>query len=344
MMFKVICVGLLVASGAWAGAPLGPRVAVLELHSSAGPSPQELRFFTDVVRGVAARTLSGQALVLTRENLLAQLPPGTDLAACEGECEVETGRNVGADWVVSGEVVRVGGELRAVLKAHETRGGSLVATERAAAPAAAALEGPLEAASARVFARIHADLAAAVPAAAAGLRMTWDAAADGDHPAGMGGLRVYEALSGKVLAAPQEGTWAFDLPWPLPSAFELAFYMGGNTQNERARCLHVVLDGPTPVPIDICPHPTDDWVLAFPDVGIEGHRQAAHDQTIPVRIRREGGSIKLLLDDTLVATRAAPAAVATTARVRVRSGGLLANGAVIGQFFEEIRLVALPDR
>jgi len=52
---------------------------------------------------------------------------GKDLAQCEGECEVETGRKIGADLVISGEMLRVGSSLKMSLKLHETHQGRLLA-------------------------------------------------------------------------------------------------------------------------------------------------------------------------------------------------------------------------
>ena len=44
-----------------------------------------------------------------------------DLAACEGECEVETGRNIGADFIVTGEIGRFGPDLQVKLKLYDTK-------------------------------------------------------------------------------------------------------------------------------------------------------------------------------------------------------------------------------
>ncbi|MEZ4468081.1 MAG: hypothetical protein R3F43_27515 [bacterium] len=151
----------------------GPAAGVS--HNPAKLEAAEARFFADVVRGAGLKALAERALVLTRENLAAQLPPGTDLAACEGACEVETGRNVGADFVISGEILRLGGELRVLLKAHETAKGALVATERAAAAGPSALEAPLEAAATRLFAGLRLqDAAARLAPDEGGERLHWE--------------------------------------------------------------------------------------------------------------------------------------------------------------------------
>lgn len=141
-----------------------PRVAVLELRQRAGLTPAEADYLTDLVRGVAGAR--GDLFVLTRENIVELLPPGTELAACEGDCEVETGRRLGVDFVVSGEIVDFADELRILLRLHATRTGALLASERAAAPRIAAAEAPLESAARALVARIGggpSSVAAAVP-------------------------------------------------------------------------------------------------------------------------------------------------------------------------------------
>lgn len=132
------------------------RVAVLELLHT-GPVPDEvLRVAADLVRGAALTHLSRATWqVVTRENMLAMLPPGTDLSACVGDCEVETGRRLGAWLVVTGEVAPVGALLTVVLKAHRTDAAELVAQSTARSKD---LEGLLEAvpqAAMALFAQIE---------------------------------------------------------------------------------------------------------------------------------------------------------------------------------------------
>lgn len=123
------------------------RIAVLELRQAAGLSDEARAYLTDVIRGAALKLSHDRWFVLTRENILQALPPETDLSACEGDCEVETGRNVGAHVVISGELVRFGGQIRVHLKAHETDRGALISSARASAPSVGQMEAPLEAAA-----------------------------------------------------------------------------------------------------------------------------------------------------------------------------------------------------
>lgn len=113
------------------GAPGSGKVAVLEFDDSAGLSDFERGMLSDDVRAAALALSKGRLLVMTRENMLTLLPPGTTLAQCQSEtrCEVEMGRKVGADVVVVGTVGRFAGELTASMKMYDTHSGALLAQE-----------------------------------------------------------------------------------------------------------------------------------------------------------------------------------------------------------------------
>ena len=90
--------------------------------------PEDVRYFTDVVRGATLKA-SPALQVMTRENLLVLLQAtGKDASNCEGECEVDTGRRIGADLIVSGEILKVGSHFKLSLKLHETHEGRLLST------------------------------------------------------------------------------------------------------------------------------------------------------------------------------------------------------------------------
>ena len=153
-IFLCAIVPLLLLGGAgtpWAADARVRRIAVLELRGSAPVDDREVAYLGDVVRA-AALTLPQQSwFVLTRENIVESLPPGTDLSSCIGACEVETGRKVGADWVVSGEIVAYGTQLKVTLKLHRTANGSLKDLQRASATSVDALETEVEGAAQRLF-------------------------------------------------------------------------------------------------------------------------------------------------------------------------------------------------
>jgi hypothetical protein len=77
--------------------------------------------------------------VLTRENMLALLQ-GRSMVGCEAECAVQAGRRLGADWVISGDVLRSGAALEMSLRLHETRSGRLAAGAQASGTSLEALD------------------------------------------------------------------------------------------------------------------------------------------------------------------------------------------------------------
>jgi hypothetical protein len=119
------------ASAAPASAAPAKRLAVLELTGTTDRAI--LSVFSDQIRQgalLAVKPLGYE--VMTRENqaVLASAM-GIDLEACQdgAECEVELGRNIGADLVVSGGVTKVGSLLVVTLKLHTTDTALLLASK-----------------------------------------------------------------------------------------------------------------------------------------------------------------------------------------------------------------------
>ena len=105
-------------------------IAVLELQLKIKGDQIDRGFFADRIRHAALQSMPG-ARVMTRENMeVLARAHGTDLAACEGQCEVDTGRTLGADYVVSGELSRVGTQLAISLRLHDTAEGRVLAVEQ----------------------------------------------------------------------------------------------------------------------------------------------------------------------------------------------------------------------
>ena len=111
---------------------LAGKLAVLELRNFTKElTPQNAQYFTDVARSAALKA-QPQLEVMTRENLFVLLQAsGKDLAGCEGECEVDTGRRIGADLIVSGEIQKIGTKYKMTLRLHDTREGRLLASTQA---------------------------------------------------------------------------------------------------------------------------------------------------------------------------------------------------------------------
>ncbi|MBM4293125.1 MAG: hypothetical protein FJ138_18340, partial [Deltaproteobacteria bacterium] len=84
-------------------------------------SADEAALLADVVRNAAQRLPRRRFLVISKESVTVLLPPTTRLEDCVGECAVETGRLIGARWLVTGSVVRFGKGLRVSLALFDTR-------------------------------------------------------------------------------------------------------------------------------------------------------------------------------------------------------------------------------
>lgn len=102
-------------------------LAVLEFHSKLPKGEADSGYVTDAVRTAAKDAGGLRVKVMTRENMLVLLQAsGRNLADCEGECEVETGRRIGADLVISGELLKFGSQYKVMMKLHQTRSGELL--------------------------------------------------------------------------------------------------------------------------------------------------------------------------------------------------------------------------
>ena len=131
----------------------GGKLAVLDFKNfSKDLQADNVRYFTDVVRGASLRA-APRLEVMTRENLLVLLQAtGKDAAACEGECEVDTGRRIGADAVISGDVLKVGSRYKISLKLHDTHEGRLLSTGVASGKTIDELDEGLQAAAVELLA------------------------------------------------------------------------------------------------------------------------------------------------------------------------------------------------
>ena len=126
-----------------AAAPAARVAAVLELRNKLEGADRNLvdaAFLTDVVRQQVLEDAPSVKL-MTRENVLTLLEAsGKKLEECEGECEVDTGRRLGADVVVTGEILRFGRGFRANLRLHDTHSAQLLSAAVASGDSPEALE------------------------------------------------------------------------------------------------------------------------------------------------------------------------------------------------------------
>lgn len=108
---------------------LSGLLAVLDFKNRLrGPEAEQVDapYFANVVRATCKRQAPGLK-IMTRENVLVLLQAsGKRLEDCEGECEVDTARRLGADYVLSGDLLKVGQSFKLDLRLHETKDGQLL--------------------------------------------------------------------------------------------------------------------------------------------------------------------------------------------------------------------------
>ena len=103
------------------------RVAVLDARVGEELDPSLGAYVADVLRAEAQSALESGGSVMTRENILAMLPPDTSWASCtEADCEVEFGRRIAADVVVSAELRVLAGQVRLNVVTHDAASGQIL--------------------------------------------------------------------------------------------------------------------------------------------------------------------------------------------------------------------------
>lgn len=107
------------------------HVAVLETIGAPNTLDQNERMvLTDILRQIAVTTLPNYMgyTIMTRENINVMLPPGKAIEDCEGECLVETGKNISADYVAQARAGKFGTNLTVTVELYETASGKLMSS------------------------------------------------------------------------------------------------------------------------------------------------------------------------------------------------------------------------
>ena len=127
LLLTLACVALLATP-----AHAAELLAVLEL-SGALPADQR-QALTDAVRQAATDATAPAGIkVMTQENMETLLTDMGMDASCisEGACEVDTLRNLQANYGVTGKVTDFGGRYLVTLQLYEMRGGTMMGSEQA---------------------------------------------------------------------------------------------------------------------------------------------------------------------------------------------------------------------
>ena len=88
----------------------------------------EFRLLSDELRRQAVNILPAKEFtVLTRDGIIALIPPDEEEAKCLAEsCAVEIGRAIGLEYISTGRVAKFAGELSLTVELYETMGGRLL--------------------------------------------------------------------------------------------------------------------------------------------------------------------------------------------------------------------------
>ena len=116
------------------GAPRGEqRVAVVELEDNARLGSGVASALTDSVRGEVAELLGKRFTMITKENIYELVDEQTCNDASGASCEVEMGKLLGAHYIISGSLTKLGGKLNLALRVHETKTSKLLGVRQESA-------------------------------------------------------------------------------------------------------------------------------------------------------------------------------------------------------------------
>jgi hypothetical protein len=136
------------------------RVAVLDLQNRARLDQESVSYLSNLVRQAASRLPSQEYSVMTKDNIQVMLPPDVQIEDCQGSCAVDTGRRIGVHWILIGEVIKFGKELRITLNLHHSASGELRGSEMVRGSNLESLEGPLQGTAVGLFSELDPDLKA----------------------------------------------------------------------------------------------------------------------------------------------------------------------------------------
>jgi hypothetical protein len=191
---RLALIALLCAGGALAETR---SLAVLECRNKLLPQDRaavDAGYLAGQVRTAAIES-APSLRVITKENLIVLLQAtGRDLDSCEGECEVDTGRRIGADLVVSGELLKFGSSYKLDMRLHDTKEGRMLSGATASGATPDALDKNLPEAIARLLAPV-------VAGARAGTSL----------PAVPQGRAPLLVMVHGILGAPREATFKFSV-------------------------------------------------------------------------------------------------------------------------------------
>ena len=124
------CIAILLSLSAFAHS--AAILAVLEIVPTSEVVEEltisESRLLSDELRRQAVNLLPAKEFtVLTRDGIIALIPPDEEEAKCLAEsCAVDIGRAIGVEYISTGQIAKFAGELSLTVELYETMGGRLL--------------------------------------------------------------------------------------------------------------------------------------------------------------------------------------------------------------------------
>ena len=89
-------------------------------------SPEEIEYLTSIIRTMTSFLSKEEYIVITNDNIDVLLEgKNKELEECVGECALETARNLGADYLITGTVLKFGKSLRVSLNLITSKTGNV---------------------------------------------------------------------------------------------------------------------------------------------------------------------------------------------------------------------------
>ncbi|MBS2022749.1 MAG: hypothetical protein JST92_10085, partial [Deltaproteobacteria bacterium] len=152
-----------------ADAPQQPMIAVLNFNTKlqgADKAEMDIVYLAAAVRRQVLRQVHDVNMMSPESMQTLVEAAGKSLAECEGQCEVQTGRLVNADLVVSGDLLKFGSSYTLALRMHDTHSAKQIGAAETRGKDADELLAGLGAAVAELFKVILAEQSAKENAAA----------------------------------------------------------------------------------------------------------------------------------------------------------------------------------
>jgi hypothetical protein len=129
------------------------KLAVMELGGSA-LTLSERQILAETIRELAFKSVPNSWSILTRENIEALVEDKEALKDCGEECAVMTGRKLSVDYIVTGNIGKIGSYLQISVSLYDIKHGDLKGSEKVRAKSIDELMDPLDELGAKLFSKL----------------------------------------------------------------------------------------------------------------------------------------------------------------------------------------------